>query len=448
MPSSESNTENISTMDGVDEFEFVVNQIAAVLSGNQSRSLLYELAADAEAGADLGQDTDWHCLDGAAIERLVRIAVSASLCRSMLLIVYADRELSKNELDFVQRSMNPFVTMLRHSCAVASCPEAINSGADCLAFSNWLKGRSRDLFAEDGLGGKASSVPRLCSLCDPFVETPLLPVYLYAVRRLCVMAANADGMSAEEQSVLESFDRLTDRCETISRKVAARLPEVSVFKSTLDSNSSLPDIQATQRTLEAASTERETILTWSAGRSRLLESRIAANHRRNASCIFEDWNSSTVFLLFTCWLFVVGVGFLAAKLFHSRPAGLIVTPIALVVATRFVVEGLLNLSWFSTTKMEAELRNLHLTGYKAWKELTSVDQEVERLDDLARSMIAAIRARQAEARAEETRLQAERQRRSAAMSSYVAPSGGPIRVRSYRRRDGTFVQTHTRRRRR
>jgi hypothetical protein len=168
---------------------------------------------------------------------------------------------------------------------------------------------------------------------------------------------------------------------------------------------------------------------------------------------FEEWNGSTVFLIFTCWSFAIGAGFLVAKLFHTWTAGLIVTPIVLFVATRFVVEVLLNLSWFSTTKMEAELRDVHLSGYKAWKELISVDQEVERLDELARPMIAAIQARQekerqAEARAEESRLQAERQRRFAAMSSYVLPSGGPIRVRSYYRRDGTFVQTHTRRRRR
>jgi hypothetical protein len=288
MTSGESNSDNMSTVDEADEFEFVVQQMTAVLSGNQSRSLLYELAADAEAGADLGQNLDWPSLDASAIERLVRIAVSASLCRAMLLIVYADRKLSQNELDFVQRSMSPFATMLRHSSVAASCPKVINSGADCLALSKWLKDRSQELFAEDGLGGKASSVPRLCSLCDPFVEMPLLPVYLYAVRRLCVMAANADGMSTEEQSVLDSFDRMTDRCETISFKVATSLPAASDFESTLDSNSPLPDIQATLRTLEAASAERESILVGASRTTRLLESRIASNRRRNASCFLKN----------------------------------------------------------------------------------------------------------------------------------------------------------------
>ncbi len=248
MIANESSAPAESDRDGSDELEFVVQHIAAVLSGHQSRQLLYELASETEAGTDLGQAIDWDVLDIAAVERLVRIAVTASMCRAMLLIIYADKRLTDGELDFVCTSMNPLITVLQGSSCSPPCPNVIRSQADTKAFSSWMRDRSPDLFAEDGVGGKASSLPRLCSLCDPFVEIPLLPVFLYAVRRLCVAAANADGMSVEEQSALDSFDRLTDRCETISRKVTTRLPEISSFDSKLNSGSSLADIQTTLRT--------------------------------------------------------------------------------------------------------------------------------------------------------------------------------------------------------
>ncbi len=132
--------------------------------------------------------------------------------------------------------------------------------------------------------------------------------------------------------------------------------------------------------------------------------------------------------------------------FKSWAVGFILIPAGLFVGTRFVVEVLLHRSWYSTTRMQAEYRDLRLRAYKAWKELGSIDEEIERLDELARPMILAIQMKEAQARAEAARLQAERQRRYAAMSSYVTPSGGPIRVRSYYRRDGTYVQSHTRRR--
>ncbi len=448
MTANDRSAQTESERDGSDELEFVIQHITAVLAGHQSRQLLYELASESEAGTDLGQTIDWDVLDVAAVERLVGIAVNASMCRAMLLIIYADKRLTDREFDFVRRSMNPFVSILRSSSCSPLCPDLIRSHADTAAFSSWVRDRSPDLFAEDGVGGKASSLPRLCSLCDPFVETPLLPVFLYAVRRLCVMAANADGMSAEEQSVLDSFDRLTDRCETISRKVTARLPDVSKFDSKLNSGSSLADIQTTLRTLDGDSKERELILARSAKRSKRLESRINQNRRRNASYIFDDWNLSVAFLVLACWVFVTGIGSVAAMAFKSWAVGFILISSGLFVGTRFVVEVLLHRSWYSTTRMQAEFRDLRLRGYKAWKELINVDEEIERLDEISRPMILAAQVREAQASAEESRLQAERQRRYAAMSSYVVPRGGPIRVRSYYRRDGTFVQTHSRRRKR
>jgi len=447
MTANGSTAQNDSDRDGSDELEFVIQHITAVLSGHQSRQLLFELASETDAGADLGQSIDWDVLDIAAVERLVRIAVNASMCRAMLLIIFADKRLTAGELDFVRRSMNPFIVILRSSSCSPLCPEMIRSHADTTAFSSWMRDRSTDLFAEDGVGGKASSLPRLCSLCDPFVETPLLPVFLYAVRRLCVMAANADGMSAEEQSVLDSFDRLTARCETISGRVAACLPDISIFDSRLSSSNSLAEIQTTLRTLEEESRERESILARSAKRSKTLDYRISRNRRRNSAYILDDWDFSATFVVLACWVFVTGIGSIAAMAFKSWALGFILIPSGLFAGTRFVVEVLLQRSWYSTTRMQAEFRELRLREYKAWRELSNVDTEIKRLDEISAPMILAAQSREAQARAEEARLQAERQRR-AAITSYVTPRGGPVRVRSYYRRDGTFVHTHTRRKRR
>ncbi len=84
------------------EFEYVVQHISTVLCNTESRSFVVELAVETEAGADFYEMLSGKELTAEQIENLVRVAMSATLCRTMILIVKADRVLSGVELDLKQ----------------------------------------------------------------------------------------------------------------------------------------------------------------------------------------------------------------------------------------------------------------------------------------------------------------------------------------------------------
>lgn len=423
------------------ETAFVIQEITGVLSSPESRDLLFELGETLETGLEWDPDLKWDD-STLPLQKLVQVSVSAALCRAVILVIKADRKLSDTEVDFLRGSMAPILKPITQTLPGRGWPELIESSEDVFQLIRLLEESPAELFSGHGVGGRPSSVPKLCALCDPFVEQPLLPIFSFVVRRLCVAAADADGISEEEEKVILGFDELTDRGEAIAENVAAQLPEIATFESTANDNTTLDELRREASALGIQASAYGEELRRSNKLRKTISRRIRQNTSRNAEYIGEAWGLLTVWMIFACLLLACGVGVIVADFLSSVLLGIAAAVTSLGASINTVVKHMLNLSWHSTEALVKQRGVISRRRYKLWKELSNCDRTLKRLNELSMPLMKF----EEERRSEKQRQQQESEVRRRAMAAYAPPSYGPIYVRGHFRKNGTYVQPHIRRR--
>jgi len=459
------------------ELRFIDKELFNVLRNSDIRALLFELADDVKAGDDLGHDLNWRAISAEEIQELVCVATRAAICRILLAILVADGEVSSVEILFARRTLDPLLNEinLRMTAPIAS----LEGDKGVRQLQAALNDAPKSLFHACGIGGRASSLLRFCSLCDPFVDAPLLPILLRIVHQLSFNCAIADGISRSEEKVIASIDRLADRCNDIAANVSQQMPHVRSFAFDEKDDADLSELIDRQNTLRGESKSLSHELKKSQTTSNRIGRRLDDNLRRDANFIGESWNFSTLFIGFACLAMASGIGWISADFSGSIALGLILATSIFVCSLTLVIKKLLHFSWYSTTALIRERRAVCLNRYRCWKELSNVDSVLANLRQRTAPLKAQRDLNVARQEVEESirRKQSidsfrEVNQHSTAVndailavilfgslfvflfivvvgsgpSSAGSGSGGPVHVRGYTRQDGTYVSPHTRRR--
>lgn len=410
-----------------DHIDYVVDQVSSIFSSVEIREVVIDRATE----IDLKMEDVWERLGEVEIQAIVRKAIHAALCRVVIIQVKSDGIISSQELKFADRILTPL--LIDFTDRNPHLPTSITDRGDLMALEKALKNSPRSLFSADGLGGRLSSFPMFCSLCDPFVETPLLPVFMDLVRKLCVLTANVDGISAPEEKVILDFDRLNERCERIATELQNQIQTAPLASENDVSTSAEVRAELRRVKKEVAASRRRLGGTYR--HLRKISARIGDNRRRNSLYFGDAWSVQSCAMIVSCLIASAGIGFIIADFSNSIILGILSGITAGLVGTRIVFsEALLNLSWHSTPVLESKQKSIRLERYLLWKQLPLKQSEENRLqrvfDQIADEKLEQDRIAHERAAVSSSMRQSEAQHAPVGMRLVCPGCGQTYRVRS------------------
>ncbi|MEP3481578.1 MAG: hypothetical protein ABJZ55_20215 [Fuerstiella sp.] len=194
----------------------LLNGLSEVLQDKRRRNELFEVCDSIENVPKIQASQPWDTLTPPEIEKLCQAAVATSVIQICLAQVNADGAISQPEVMYVRSNLTKLIQQVKASNSLLALPAAINTISDVQSVSAVFESLPRQLFTAGGCGGSLSALPRLMAAIDHLSDKPLLPTYLKTIREVCTESAEADGISPEEEKILNGLRKVEEQCAEIA----------------------------------------------------------------------------------------------------------------------------------------------------------------------------------------------------------------------------------------